>query len=53
MVAEMADIPRKQAKTINLAMMYGMGVRKLSEQLDISIEEAKELTTNTTTGCRS
>ena len=44
MVAEMADIPRKQAKTINLAMMYGMGVRKLSEQLDISTEEAKELT---------
>jgi len=25
-------------------MMYGMGVKKLSEQLDISTEEAKELT---------
>jgi len=44
MVAEMADIPRKQAKVINLAMMYGMGVNKLSGQLDISLEEAKELT---------
>ena len=44
MVAEMADIPRKQAKVINLAMMYGMGVNKLSEQLDITLPEAKELT---------
>ena len=44
MVAEMADIPRKQAKVINLAMMYGMGVTKLSEQLDITLPEAKELT---------
>ena len=32
MVAEMADIPRKQAKTINLGMMYGMGVAKLADQ---------------------
>ena len=44
MVSEMAGIPRKQAKVINLAMMYGMGVKKLSEQLDISAEEAKDLT---------
>jgi len=43
MVAEMASIPRKQAKTINLGMMYGMGVNKLSEQLDIPVEEAKGL----------
>ena len=43
MVAEMAQIPRKQAKTINLGMMYGMGVNKLSDQLDISVEEAKEI----------
>jgi DNA polymerase I-like protein with 3'-5' exonuclease and polymerase domains len=43
MVAEMADIGRKQAKTINLGMMYGMGVNKLSEQLDIPLEEAKKL----------
>jgi DNA polymerase I-like protein with 3'-5' exonuclease and polymerase domains len=44
MVAKMADIPRKSAKTINLAMMYGMGVTKLSHQLDISLDEAKDLT---------
>lgn len=43
MVAEMANIPRKQAKTINLGMMYGMGVGKLSEQLDIPLDEAKTL----------
>ena len=43
MVAEMAQIPRKQAKTINLGLMYGMGVGKMSDQLDISLEEAKEL----------
>ena len=43
MVAEMANVPRKQAKTINLAMMYGMGVNKLSEQLDIPVDEAKTL----------
>ena len=43
MVAEMAKVKRKQAKTINLAMMYGMGVNKLAEQLDIPTEEAKSL----------
>ena len=43
MVAEMAGIGRKQAKTINLGMMYGMGVNKLSDQLDIPVDEAKKL----------
>ena len=43
MVAEMASINRKQAKTINLGMMYGMGVNKLSEQLDIDVDDAKSL----------
>jgi len=43
MVADMAGITRKQAKTIGLGLMYGMGKRKLSEQLDLSIEEASEL----------
>ena len=43
MVSEMANIPRKQAKTINLGMMYGMGVAKLADQLDIEAEEAKSL----------
>ena len=41
MVAEMAQIPRKQAKTINLGLMYGMGVGKMSDQLDITLDEAR------------
>ena len=44
MVSEMAGIPRKQAKVINLGMMYGMGVNKLSDQLDLTVDEAKALT---------
>ena len=44
MVAELSGLPRKTAKTINLALMYGMGVNKLSQQLDIPLEEAKDLT---------
>lgn len=43
MVAEMANIPRKQAKIINLGMMYGMGVNKLAEQLDIPVDDAKNI----------
>lgn len=43
MVAEMASIPRKQAKTINLGMMYGMGVKKLAAELDLTYDEAKTL----------
>ena len=43
LVAEMANIPRKQAKTINLGLIYGMGVNKMSDQLDISVDEAKGL----------
>ena len=44
LVAKLADIPRKQAKVINLAIMYGMGVKKLAEALNLSLEDAKELT---------
>ena len=32
-VAEMADIPRSQAKTINLGLFYGMGKNKLQAEL--------------------
>ena len=44
-VAEMANIPRTQAKTINLGLFYGMGQAKLAKQLGITIEEAKKLLT--------
>jgi len=43
MVADMAGITRKQAKTVNLGIMYGMGQGKLAATLDITIDEAKEL----------
>lgn len=43
MVADMAGIGRKEAKTVNLGIMYGMGQGKLATTLDISKEEAKEL----------
>ena len=43
MVSEIADIPRKQAKTINLGLFYGMGKGKLMSELGVNIEEATEL----------
>jgi len=43
MVAEMAGINRKAAKTIGLGLMYGMGKNKLSAQLDLNLDEASEL----------
>ena len=42
-VAEMADIPRSQAKTINLGLFYGMGKAKLQASLGVSKEKAEEL----------
>ena len=42
-VADIAGIPRKQAKTVNLGLMYGMGKGKLANILDLSIEEATTL----------
>ena len=43
MVADMAGISRKDAKTVNLGIMYGMGVNKMAGVLDTTVEEAKEL----------
>ena len=42
-VADMADIDRKVAKTINLGMMYGMGKGKLSSQLGLDMDDAQEV----------
>ena len=42
-VAEMADIPRTQAKTINLGLFYGMGKNKLMAELGINEDKAKDL----------
>jgi len=42
-VAEMAGIERKQAKTINLGLMYGMGKNKLMAELGLMKESAEKL----------
>ena len=43
MVADLAEITRKEAKTVNLGIMYGMGRKKLAGVMDIEEEEAKTL----------
>jgi len=42
-VAEMAHIPRSQAKTINLGLFYGMGKAKLQAELGVEKDHAEEL----------
>ena len=42
-VADMANIPRKQAKTINLGLFYGMGKNKLQAELGVSKLQAEDL----------
>jgi DNA polymerase I-like protein with 3'-5' exonuclease and polymerase domains len=42
-VADMADIPRTQAKTINLGLFYGMGKNKLQAELGVSKIQAEDL----------
>ena len=42
-VADMANIPRSQAKVINLGLFYGMGKAKLQAELGVSKEKAAEL----------
>lgn len=43
MVATMASIPRKQAKTINLGLFYGMGNKKLASELGLDQDDAAAL----------
>tara|TARA_R100001460_G_scaffold3623_1_gene10851 strand:+ start:18 stop:1979 length:1962 start_codon:yes stop_codon:yes gene_type:complete len=45
-VADMANIPRKQAKTINLGLFYGMGKIKLQKELNLDPQKAKTLFNN-------
>jgi DNA polymerase-1 len=41
--ADMVGITRKQAKTLNFALLYGTGIEKLSKMLKITTEEAAKL----------
>ena len=43
MVSDLAGIDRKQAKIINLGLMYGMGIEKLARSLHLSKDDAVEL----------
>ena len=42
-VADMAQIPRSQAKVINLGLFYGMGKAKLQAELGVTKEKAADL----------
>ena len=42
-VADLAKIPRKQAKTINLGLFYGMGKGKLQNELNLDQKQATNL----------
>ena len=42
-VSNMAEIPRSQAKVINLGLFYGMGKAKLQAELGVTEQKAKEL----------
>ena len=42
-VANMAKIPRSQAKTINLGLFYGMGKMKLQKELELTPQQARDL----------
>ena len=42
-VADMAKIDRKEAKTINLGLFYGMGKAKLQAELGVTKEKTEEL----------
>ena len=39
----MAEIPRSQAKTINLGLFYGIGKAKLQTELGVTKEKSEEL----------
>jgi len=43
MVANITGMPRREAKTINLGLFYGMGKAKLQDQLGVTERKAKEL----------
>jgi len=42
-VADMVKITRKQGKTLNFALVYGIGLDELAKQLEVSVQEAKEI----------
>lgn len=43
MVADMTGLPRKTAKPLNLGILYGMGKQKLTNQINVPMEEAERI----------
>jgi len=43
LAADLMGVTRKEAKTIGLGLIYGMGINKLSHQLGVDLDEAKSL----------
>lgn len=43
MVAELTGLPRRHAKNVNFAMLYGAGIEKLASQIGCTLEEAEEI----------
>jgi DNA polymerase I-like protein with 3'-5' exonuclease and polymerase domains len=43
LAADLMGVSRKEAKTIGLGLIYGMGVNKLSHQLGVSVDEARDI----------
>ena len=41
--AELVGVSRTEAKTVNFALLYGAGVNKMADQLDISSEQSADL----------
>jgi DNA polymerase I-like protein with 3'-5' exonuclease and polymerase domains len=43
MAAEIAGVPRKEAKAVNFGVVYGMGIPTLAGNLGITVAEAKDI----------
>lgn len=44
--ADMMRVTRKEAKTVNFGLLYGMGQQKLADTLGVSVDRAKNLKNN-------
>jgi len=43
MVSDFTELPRKRAKSLNFAIIYGRGIRETAKELQLSIEETRAL----------
>ena len=43
LIADLTGLPRRQAKTVNLGLAYGMGKYKLANEMGVTLEEAEPI----------